>query len=117
MPMMLGLLVLASSSSILTAGVFMVCMAFSTAGQAANGGPFYSERYGNKNLGSIKSLGSFYMVLMTAISPIILGYFIDQGVSIDVLAVGGVVYAIIVSVVAGLACRAAVLSPFPRSNA
>ena len=116
-PMMLGLLVLASSSSILTAGVFMVCMALSTAGQAANGGPFYSEGYGNKNLGSIKSLGSFYMVLMTAISPIILGYFIDQGVSIDVLAVGGVVYAIIVSVVAGLACRAAVLSPFPRSNA
>ena len=115
-PMMFGLLVLASSSSILTAVVFMVCMALSTAGQASSGGPFYSERYGNKNLGAIKSLGSFYMVLMTAVSPIILGYFIDQSVSMNVLALGGVVYALIVSVVAGFACKAALLSPKPKPN-
>jgi hypothetical protein len=114
-PMMIGLLGLASSSSILAAIAFMMCMGLSTAGQAANGGPFYSERYGNKNLGAIKSLGSFYMVLMTAISPIILGYCIDQGVSINVLALGGAAYAFAVSVIAGFACKAAILSPRPRA--
>ena len=56
------------------------------------------------------------MVLMTAVSPIILGYFIDQSVSMNVLALGGVVYALIVSVVAGFACKAALLSPKPKPN-
>jgi MFS family permease len=114
LPMMLGLSVLASSSSVLTAGVFMVCMALSTAGQAASGGPFYSERYGNENLGAIKSLGSFYMVLMTAVSPVILGWFIDRAVSINTLAIGGVVYALIVSLVASFGCRAAMRYPYPN---
>ncbi len=114
LPMMVGLLLLASSSSWLTAAAFMVCMAVSTAGQAANTAPFFSERYGNQNLGAIKSLGSFYMVLMTAVSPIIIGALIDAGISMNTLALGGVVYAIFVSSIAAFGCRAAVRSPTPR---
>ena len=113
-PMMLGLLVLATTESIIGALVFMLCMAVSTAGQAANSGPYYSTRYGNKNLGAIKSLGTFYMVIMTALSPIVLGLFFDAGSSVNALALGGVVYALIVSTVAHWGCRQARLKPHPQ---
>ena len=115
-PMILGLVVLASTDSIVGAAVFMICMAVSTAGQAANSGPFYSTRYGNKHLGSIKSLGTFCMVLMTALSPIVLGLFIDAQVSMNVLAIGGAGYAILVSVMAMFGCRQAHLKPLPTES-
>lgn len=104
-PMAIGLLALSSSSSIFAAFIFMFLMGCSTASQAALSAPFFAERYGNKHFASIKSLASFIMVFTTAISPVILGVFIDKGVSIDILARGSAVYALVVSCVAYVAYR------------
>ncbi|MEO0368162.1 MAG: MFS transporter [Pseudomonadota bacterium] len=105
--MICGLLLLAFSNSLMSAALFMVLMAISTAGQAATTAPFFSERYGNTHLGAIKSLGSLVMVGMTAISPIVLGLQIDAGINMSVLALEGVAYALIVSIVAWFGCRRA----------
>lgn len=93
LPMAIGLLLLSGSDSTLVAGVFMFMMGLSTGSQAAVSAPFYAERYGRLHFASIKSLGTFVMVLMTAISPVILGLFIDRGFSMNILALGGSIYA------------------------
>lgn len=67
--------------------------------------PFYAERYGNKHFASIKSLASFILVVMTAISPIIFGWLIDQGRSMNSLALGGATYALLVSILGYTAYR------------
>lgn len=111
-PMAAGLLVLSSSNSTLVAAFFMLAMGVSTGAQAAISAPFYAERYGNQHFASIKSLASFIMVVMTAVSPIVIGWFIDQGTSINTLAVGGAVYALVVSGVGYLAYRLSLTSRF-----
>jgi MFS family permease len=104
-PMGIGLLILSSSNSILVAVIFMLCMSISSAAQSTASAPFFAERYGSKNLGSIKSLATFMMVMMSAISPAILGLCIDGGISIDSLAIGGAVYITATSTMAFYAYR------------
>lgn len=104
-PMAVGLLILSSSNSTPIAGAFMFLMGLSTGAQAAISAPFYAERYGLLHFASIKSLGTFVMVMMTAISPVILGIFIDHGFSMDTLALGGSIYACLAIAVAYLAYR------------
>ena len=104
-PMGIGLLILSSSDSIAVAVVFMLCMSISSASQGTIAAPFFAERYGSKNLGAIKSLGTFMMVMMSAISPAILGWCIDRGVSMDSLAVGGAVYVAVTSSMALVAYK------------
>ncbi|NND83367.1 MAG: MFS transporter [Gammaproteobacteria bacterium] len=104
-PMALGLLILSTADSTVVAVVFMLCMAVSTAAQAAVTTPFFAERYGNKYFGSIKSLGTFTMVLLSAISPVVLGWFIDRGVSMDQLAQASAGYAVGAALLAYAAYR------------
>ena len=105
LPMGIGLLILSSSDSVMVAGIFMLCMAMSSAAQSTTAAPFFAERYGSKNLGAIKSLGTFMMVLMSAISPAILGWGIDSGIKMDTLAIGGAVYVAVTSSMALYAYR------------
>jgi hypothetical protein len=105
--MAIGLLSLSSSNAPFIAGVFMLLMGISTGAQAAISAPFYAERYGNKYFASIKSLASFVMVVTTGTSPIVLGWLIDRGVSMDTLAFSGAVYALIVTIIGYSASRRA----------
>jgi sugar phosphate permease len=97
LPMACGLILLSSSAAIPVAAGFMLGMALSSGAQAATVAPFFSQRYGNKHLGAVKSLGTFIMVIMSAISPAALGWLIDIGVSIDVLARYSAAYAFCVA--------------------
>jgi sugar phosphate permease len=106
-PMAIGLLTLSSSNAPFIAGVFMLLMGLSTGAQAAISAPFYAERYGNKHFASIKSLASFIMVVTTGTSPIILGWMIDRGVSINTLAFCGAIYALVVAIIGYSASRLA----------
>jgi sugar phosphate permease len=106
-PMAIGLLSLSSSNAPFIAGVFMLLMGISTGAQAAISAPFYAERYGNKYFASIKSLASFVMIVTTGTSPIVLGWLIDRGVSMDTLAFSGAVYALIVTIIGYSASRRA----------
>ena len=93
LPVGIGLLFLSNSDAPWVAVVFMLLMAVSTGTQGALGAPFFSQRYGNKHFASIKSLGAFVMILMTASSPIALGWFIDKGININTLAAFAAAYA------------------------
>lgn len=95
-PMGLGLLILANFDSSSAAVIFMICMALSTGSQAATTAPFFAERYGNRHFASIKSLGTFVMVFLSALSPALMGWLIDAGWSIDELAFAGAVYVVLI---------------------
>jgi len=92
----IALLVLSSSNSQFIAVIFMLLMAVSTGAQAALSAPFLAERYGNKHFGSIKSLGTFTMVFMSALSPVLIGWLIDSGVNINSIALGFSIYAFVI---------------------
>jgi len=105
LPVGIGLLILSSSDNLWVAATFMLLMAISTGAQGALGAPYFAERYGNKNFAAIKSLGTFAMMIMTASSPIVLGWLIDHGFTIDTLAASSAVYAFIATLITFAAYR------------
>ena len=105
LPMGVGLVILSLSSSLAWGGLFLALTGITVGFQSTVTAPFWSEMYGNKHLGSIKSLGASAMVFCTALSPIILGLYIDLGTSIETLAMGGAIYIFLTSALAYYACR------------
>jgi len=81
-------------------GLAFVLMAAMGTGMGMMGpvvGSIWPEIYGTRNLGSIRSLITSVSVLGTATSPILLGWLIDDGVSINNLFIGMGVYAFLAS--------------------
>jgi MFS family permease len=95
LPLGLGLLFLGSADSILVAALFMVLMAVSIGAYSTVSSPFYAEMYGSLHLGSIKSLATAAMVFSSAIAPVLMGWMIDAGVSIDTMALVSVAYVLL----------------------
>ena len=67
--------------------------------------PFWAEMYGTRHLGSIKSLGAAAMVFCTALSPVVIGWQIDQDVSMKTLALWAALYILLTSTLAWYAWR------------
>ena len=108
LPFGVGLLVLASSDTVLVAGLFMALMAVSIGVYSTLSSPFFSEMYGTLHLGSIKSLTTSTMVLATAVAPVLMGGLIDRGVSMEQMATGGALYTLVASALAALGARSRV---------
>jgi MFS family permease len=104
-PMGIGLVLLAVSSNIIGGGVFLALMGITVGFQSTVSAPFWSEMYGIKHLGSIKSLATSVMVLSTAISPIIIGGYIDHGIKIETLAMASAIFVFLTSALAWYACQ------------
>jgi MFS family permease len=114
LPFGLGLLFLASSDSLLVGALFMTLMAGSIGVYSTLSSPFFAEMYGSLHLGSIKSVTTAAMVFSSAIAPVLMGWLIDRGVSIETMALGGVAYVVVASALAWRASqlkRAASLAP------
>lgn len=109
-PMGVGLVLLAATSEIIWGGVFLALMGITVGLQSTVSAPFWAEMYGNKHLGAIKSLATSVMVLSTAISPIIIGWYIDQGISIETLAMVSAIVVFLTSALAWYACTTRQLS-------
>ena len=105
LPMGVGLVMLALTSDIIWGGVFLALTGITVGFQSTVSAPFWSEMYGNKHLGSIKSLATSTMVFSTALSPIILGWYIDQGTSIETLAMVSAIFVFLTSALAYYAYR------------
>ena len=105
LPMGIGLIVLAYSSSLVGGGIFLVLTGITVGFQSTATAPFWSEMYGNQHLGSIKSLGAAAMVFCTALSPIVMGWRIDIGTGMDTLAIAGSIYIFLTSALAYYAYR------------
>jgi MFS family permease len=104
-PMGIGLVLLAVSSNIIGGGVFLALMGITVGFQSTVSAPFWSEMYGIKHLGSIKSLATSVMVLSTAISPIIIGGYIDHGIKIETLAMASAIFVFLTSALAWYTCQ------------
>jgi len=105
LPMGVGLVILALTSSLAWGGVFLALTGITVGFQSTITAPFWSEMYGSKHLGSIKSLGTSVMVFCTALSPVILGWYIDRGTSMETLAMASAIYILLTSTLAFYACR------------
>ena len=97
LPMGVGLYILATTSELWWGGAFLVLTGITVGFQSTVSAPFFSEMYGNQHLGSIKSLAAAIMVMFTATSPVVLGVFIDMGVSIETLAMASAIYILVTS--------------------
>ena len=95
LPFGLGLLVLASADDVLVAIGFMLLLAVNMGIHSTLSPPFFAEKYGTLHLGSIKSVTTAIMVFSSAIAPVLMGWLIDRGVSIEAQALSGASYAFI----------------------
>ena len=105
LPMGVGLVILAFAQSLFWGGIFLVLTGITVGFQSTVVAPFWAEMYGNKHLGAIKSLGAAAMVFCTALSPIVIGWQIDLGVSMETLAMASAGYILLTSALAWYACR------------
>lgn len=105
LPMGIGLVILALGSSLFWGGVFLVLTGITVGFQSTVTAPFWSEMYGNQHLGAIKSLGASAMVFCTALSPILFGWQIDLGTSMESLAMASAIYILFTSAMAFYAWR------------
>lgn len=87
-----GLLLLAISDAPWVAYGYLALSGVSVGAARAVGGSVWAELYGVMHLGSIRALSSAAMVFSTALAPGIMGYGIDFGVSMELMAAMGVAY-------------------------
>lgn len=105
LPMGVGLVILALADNLFWGGVFLALTGITVGFQSTAVAPFWSEMYGTRHLGAIKSLGAAAMVFCTALSPIVLGWQIDLGVGMETLALASAAYIFLTSALAWYACR------------
>lgn len=91
-PLGFGMAALALGDSIYHAVGFFIGLGITTGVQTTVSGPVMVELYGDKNLGSIKSVFSSLIVFGTGITPFVMGLLIDRGVPIEALAWYSIVY-------------------------
>ena len=105
LPIGIGLYVL-SSSDATGAGLAFLALSGVTAGSSNTVmGPFWAELYGLLHLGAIRALGQTLMVFSSALSPFMLGWLIDHGITMNTLAFGSSVYIAAACALAGFAIR------------
>ena len=102
LPLAAGQMLLASSSHMAVACGFMFLLGLAVGTYSTVASPFYAERYGTLHLGSIKSLTTALMVFSSAVSPVVMGWGIDDGVTIDTMAIWSAVYVVLASILAGV---------------
>lgn len=92
LPMALGLLCLGLFSHLWAAVAFLALLGITTGIQTTISAPFWAELYGTLHLGSIKSLTSALGAFGSALAPFAMGWFIDNGTSIETLALASVAW-------------------------
>lgn len=95
LPMALSLLILAFVPGDWVAMVFMALLAVSIGSSPPISNSLWPEIYGSHNIGAIRSLTVAIMVFSTALSPILFGVLIDQGVGIQWLMGSCAVYVLL----------------------
>lgn len=82
-PVVLGLLPLAFMNSIIGALIFLVMMGITVGMSGTVKTSLIAEIYGTERMGAIRSVFTMFMVISTALGPLIVGLLIDAGVSFE----------------------------------
>jgi MFS family permease len=83
LPLALSLALLGISDSLWAAAVFMTLMGATAGAATIVLGALLPELYGTAHLGAIRALSIALLVFATAISPGVIGWLIDQGLSLN----------------------------------
>ena len=86
LPLAAGLLLLAVSRAPVVAMLFMLAAGVTGGVQSTVAGAYWAEVYGVRHLGAIRSLVMALMVFSTAAAPVLSGWMIDTGRSMEFLA-------------------------------
>lgn len=81
LPMLLSMLIAALMSGDIAALLMLALLGMSAGSSPPITGSLWPEIYGTRKLGAIRSMMMAVMVLATAVSPVLFGYFIDNGVN------------------------------------
>ena len=84
-PIVLGLLSFAFINSIIGALIFLILMGITVGMAGTIKTSILAEVYGIKKLGTIRSLFTMFMVMSTALGPLVVGIMIDNGLGIDII--------------------------------
>lgn len=87
-PIITGLVLLATVASPLIVYAYLGMVGATQGLSATASGAIWAERYGILHLGAIRSMNQSIMVVSTAVSPILLGFFLDRNVGVPSLALG-----------------------------
>lgn len=82
-PVVLGLLPLAFMDSIFGALIFLMTMGITVGMSGTVKTSLIAEIYGTERMGAIRSIFTMFMVISTALGPLIVGLLIDAGVSFE----------------------------------
>ncbi|MDF1792089.1 MAG: MFS transporter [Thalassobaculaceae bacterium] len=91
-PLVLGLVLLAGYDDV-WAGLFFLAMCGATSGASSTLlGTLWAEIYGVRHLGAIRALITACSVVSSALSPALMGWGLDAGISIEAIALACAVY-------------------------
>lgn len=107
LPMGCGLLFLTLSNHPAIAFAYMIAAGISAGVASTTVAAMWAEVYGLAHLGAIRALTTSLGVLSSALSPVLFGWMIDRGVSMDRLALMNLAYVLLASALAPLAFRRA----------
>ena len=98
-PMAIGLIPFALMNSIMGAFIFLVLAGITTGVAGTVKTSIIAEIYGTEKLGAIRSVFTMFMVVSTALGPLIVGLLIDAGVSFStiMLLIGGTMSLVILN--------------------
>ncbi|MCP3906305.1 MAG: MFS transporter [Planctomycetes bacterium] len=105
LPMTLSLVVLAMSSHVMAAPLFMALAGITGGIGSPIVGSMWAEVYGVRHLGAIRAMVTAIMVFGTAGSPVGMGWLIDAGVTMEAISWMCCAYTVIATVVAWVALR------------
>ena len=84
LPLAFGLILIASTDKTYAAYIFMILIGASTGAATIVISAIWVELYGVDYLGSIRSMCFSMVVLSTAVSPALMGFLLDNGVTLEV---------------------------------
>ncbi|GHA23139.1 MFS transporter [Salinimicrobium marinum] len=84
-PMTLGLVPFALMDSIMGAFIFLILAGITTGVAGTVKTSLIAEIYGTEKMGAIRSVFSMFMVVSTALGPLIVGLLIDAGISFTII--------------------------------
>ena len=91
-PALLSLLFLAASDGLWVVPVYMVLYGVSVGLARVVISALWAEWYGVRHLGAIRALVAAMMVMASAASPVLFGWLIDVGITMDAILYGSAVY-------------------------
>ena len=98
LPMALAFLLLGFADTLLIAGLGFALIGVAQAGAGTVAAAFWPEIYGTRHIGAVKALAAGFMVVGSAIGPVVTGWLIDFGVSFPDQMPGIALYILLVSV-------------------